>query len=440
MLILKPVIKFIAKTLMPDPNRVLGINNYSIVFIVLAVSLRVLLSFWYIDLENPRFWEFGVIARNLTETKVFSYHYPGVPSAYMPPAYPLMIGFLYSVFGISTTAHMAMVIILLICEAAIPFVIALIAEKLWNRQVGLLTLYISLFWPQLLIMSGMVNSLSVYNLILLTACATFVLPGLSFYIKTVLVGLLLGIYGNFRFEGILFLIPFLYSYFRAPALSEIKRTTKLFGSVVTVSLFVIALAPWLIRNYMVYDNVILSTSGGFNLLRGHNELASGTGRDPWPAAKTNPYAITPVPEYPDSANLVEGDVKNELIIDTWRKDHAVSFIMSKPGKEFKLLMNKFYYFTVIDFTHPIVRFPLIWIPSLIALVCGVFYFLRNHIKDVTMQFFWIIFSIQGVLSCMFFVLPRYRMNVEFIPLLFFSAAAVKFINKYIFQNRNSFVD
>lgn len=110
------MIALVSAILRADERKPLGINRYASFLIVSGCALRFVLSFWYIDFSDPKLWEFGVIARNLVETGVYSYLGPGTPSAFIPPAYPLVIGLMYKVFGLSTTAHILLGILLLIFE------------------------------------------------------------------------------------------------------------------------------------------------------------------------------------------------------------------------------------------------------------------------------------------------------------------------------------
>ena len=90
-------------------------------------------------------------------------------------------------------------------------------------------------------------------------------------------------------------------------------------------------------------------------------------------------------------------------------------------KELQLIGAKLFYFLVTDFTHPYARSGLVWPFSLIALSIGFFYWVRTGLKKPEQQVLWMLFGIQLALCVAFLVLPRYRISVEWVPLMFFSA-------------------
>ncbi len=74
-----------------------------------------------------------------------------------------------------------------------------------------------------------------------------------------------------------------------------------------------------------------------------------------------------------------------------------------------------------DFTHPVQRRWVVWLPSLLALVLGFAWWLRRGALDPRQQTLWLVFAVNAALAMIFFVLPRYRMAVEFVPVLFLAS-------------------
>ncbi|MAE69681.1 MAG: hypothetical protein CME06_04335 [Gemmatimonadetes bacterium] len=393
-------------------------TTWIVAAITLAACLRIYLLVTYADLADPHLWEFGRIARNIVESGTFSYYTPGVPTAYIPPAYPLLIAGLYTLFGIGLTAHALLGAMLLLVEIAIPFLVAGVTVRIFGRRAGLVALLSSLFWPRFLIISGRLHDVPISMALLLLVFWLLLAPSGKGMKKAVLCGATLGLLGNFRFEAILFSLPIGYYLHRVEARS-LLATLRLV-SVLLLS-FAILMAPWTVRNYYTFDRFVLGTSGAYNLLRGHNENASGTGRDAWPAAKIDPDRATPLPgdAFLDSLNysvpadeLAAGDRYFEL---------AIRHMLDHPGRELKLLGLKTYYFLCADFTHPTARFWPIWLPSLAALLVGLQHWMRQGLGDPRQQILWMIFFLQMALMLLLFVLPRYRIAVDFVPVVFASS-------------------
>ncbi len=393
---------------------------------LIAVALRALITIKYANLSNPTLWEFGIIAKNLIETGTYSYRVGGVTSAIMPPGYPLIIAFFYKVFGVGIAAHAALAFLLLCFEIGICILIWRVASQIWNRNVGAVAFLISLFWPHFLLMSGRLHPVPIYTALLIFACGVLFSNKLSVIAKACLCGVILGLYANFRFDAIPLMLPFVYYLVRIGIPGKNTRLVRSFAVSVLVICFLIPLTPWLARNHAVFGEFLLSTSGGYNLHRGHHEKATGAGRDAWPAGKLDPDAPTGVPQGKILESLNYDSPEDELIADRWHGSEAYSYIAGHPKREVRLALTKLYYFLVADFTHPVERLWLIWVPSLLALVIGFGFWIRCGAKDIRQQVLWLLFVIQMGISVIFYVLPRYRMVVDFIPLVFFSACIFSF--------------
>jgi hypothetical protein len=386
-----------------------------------AFALRLVLTLRFVDVSDPKLWEFGVIARNVYRTGIYSFHAPEISTAYMPPGYPLLIACCYQIFGIGRTAYVSLAVLLLIFEMAIPVLVGWIAWSVWDRRVALTAGLLSLFWPLFLIMSGRLHPVPIYTALLIGAYGVLFSRRLLFLWRAALAGVLLGVYANFRYEAILFLLPAIYCLVREHATPPRTAVRRLSGAMILLLSFILLIGPWLIRNQRIFGTVVMSTSGGFNLLRGHHDGATGTGRDLWPAARDDPDAATEIPVLREWGPQVYDHPGAERSIDRRYARMAVNYIAGHPRRELELLGRKMYYFLVADFTHPVMRRWPVWLPSLAALIAGLWFFLRSGRGEVRQQVLWLVFAAQLLLSMIVFVLPRYRMVVDFIPVLFFSA-------------------
>jgi len=401
--------------------------------ILAAVLLRVFLTIRYANLSDPILWEFGQIAKNLVATGTYSFSSPGVASASMPPAYPLLISAFYKTLEIGLAAHVALATMLLAFEAAIPLLVGWVAAQIWSREVGLVACVLSLFWPYLLIMSGRLHSVPIYTALLILACAILFSERLTGYAKPCLCGLVLGAYANFRYEAILFLLPFTY-YMVYPRVYVNKPRYFRIGAVVMLLMgFAVFLTPWVARNYRVFGRFVLSTSVGQNLLMGHNEKATGAARSPWPTAQESRSEMIGIPSRSIEELPHYNSASEELLADKMHFNEAISFMAHHPERELELAFRKVLFFLVVDFTHPVAGLWPVWAPSLLALLVGFLFFVRTGLGDIRQRVLWLLFAIQLAVAVVFFVVPRYRMVVDFIPLAFFSAWATNSLLPRMFQ-------
>ena len=388
---------------------------------VLGVVLRIGLKIVTTDLSEPQLWEFGTIARNLLETGTYSFLRPGVPDAFMPPAYPLLIWCLYGALGVTAFAHAILATVLLAGEVAFPVLVAWVARSVWGDRVAAVAFVTSLFWPQFLVISGRLHSISLYAPILVAACGVLVARNVPSVRRSLLAGLLLGIYACFRSEGYLFALPAAVALY----LGSREQGAGRRSSLMPVAAFAIALAvvvsPWIIRNTVVFGRPVISTAVGMNLLRGNHEEATGTARN-LPGA---PEDTASVLGFRDWLAADYGGPAELLAADEAFRERAVSFIVGSPAQALRLAAVKAGYFLVADFTHPIGRLWFVWVPSLLALAVGLPCWLRHGRSDWQQTMLWMAFLIQMGVSVVFFVVPRYRMTVDFIPVLFATAWGVQ---------------
>jgi hypothetical protein len=113
--------------------------------------------------------------------------------------------------------------------------------------------------------------------------------------------------------------------------------------------------------------------------------------------------------------------EREIVKADWHREQAIAWIKANPEKELQLIGIKIFYFLVADFTHPYARSMVVWPVSLVGLILGFFYWVRTGLREPKQQVLWMFFAIQLALCVAFIVLPRYRIAVEAVPLLFFAA-------------------
>ncbi len=396
------------------------VRHAYVALVVLGLGVRAILRATQIDMAAPELWEFDDIAENLLETGVYSFRTPGVPTAYMPPAFPLLITGLYALLGVGAAAHTALAAILWLGDVVHCALVGWLAARLFGARAGLLAWSVALWWPNFVMWSGRLHDISIYTPLFVLAFGLLFVDRWSATRRAVAAGLVMGIFGLFRFEAAGFLIPFvLYLAFATPEtrFSWAERTHGWGRRVVVVGLlvatFALPLLPWLVRTNAVWGRPMLSSVSGYALLRGHHEGATGSGRDPWPSNRG-----TPVPSSPEIDALRFEDPQDELTRDAWYRDYAVNYILENPLHELQLLGAKLLYFLVTDFTHPYARMPFVWIPSLIALLAGLAFFVRQGVRVPEQQVLWLVFLLQIGVVVLLFVLPRYRQMVDFVPVVF----------------------
>jgi hypothetical protein len=408
----------------PNNIRAGWMRNTFIALIVFALIARIVVRLLFAELDDPVLWEFGQIANNLLETGVYT-HATGIPnsyipSAFMPPFYPLLLAGLYKIFGANSyAAHFALSVFLWALEFAIPFVMGWLGTRMWNLRTGQCVFLLALFWPMLMLTSGRLLNVPLYTLLPILSVA-IMLSDMDRWKRILLIGLIMGVLWNNRFETPLFMLPLAYYFFFFDKDRVTGQLPSLATRVVAVGalavIFTACITPWLVRNAGIYDRLILSTEGGYHFRRGHHEGATGSGRDLWPADQGTYIEAVPI-----APREMESSPEKDSLSSDYHKKKAVEWIKANPDRELQLIGSKLVYFLVTDFTHPYARSLLVWPVSLAALMLGFYYWARTGLRDPAQQVLWMFFGIQLGLCIVFLVLPRYRIAVESTPLLFFAA-------------------
>lgn len=185
------------------------------------------------------------------------------------PGYEYFLAGIYAVFG---HRYEAVWVVQAIMHAASAFLIYLIAYRLFReegRRIGLLAAGLFGFWPDLIEISAMLMTETLYLFFTIAVVYVFVR---MYAVPTsrggaLLLGAMTGLAILTRPPLILF-VPILLFFFWQ------KHTYRALG----YFLFALgaALLPWVIRNYLIYHQVILTTMiGEFNLWVGNTLLADG---------------------------------------------------------------------------------------------------------------------------------------------------------------------
>jgi hypothetical protein len=188
---------------------------------------------------------------------------------------------------------------------------------------------------------------------------------------------------------------------------------------IAASCAILVLLPWTMRNYFVFERFIpVANSAGFNLFKGFNPEANGSGD--W------------VDNHGVAKRLVGQRVSNvafdknyESAKDQVFRDAAIAFMKEKPVQSFVVLPIKkvllFWLFDVYDpIAHKVVYQAAFWPVFLLTLV-GLFTAWRSgFLVEPAHRTVLILFAFQTIVMMGYAVHLRYRMNVE--PFLFIYAA------------------
>lgn len=194
---------------------------------------------------------------NLYERGYYSYHYPENKSAFMMPGLPIVIAGCTAIFG-KMGAITAVRIIQVLLQAVSLLLVFFIARKIFNNSIVSLLAFIlnAIYLPNLWASQLILTETIFKTLLLLLIYVTMYAIETKKVFYYIIGGILLGVSSYFRPQVallpvlvlIMWIINKKYTFF-----DMVK-----FASIVIV-IFVAIMAPWWIRNYVVFDKVILFT-------------------------------------------------------------------------------------------------------------------------------------------------------------------------------------
>jgi 4-amino-4-deoxy-L-arabinose transferase-like glycosyltransferase len=212
----------------------------------------------------------------LSEGKGFIDYKTGLPYAYWPPGWPIVISLFYEIFG---QHEFILRIYQTFVSALLCSGVFLLAKEVFNDRVGFFaalycTLYPTFLHPQF----GFVNLLNdpTYHFLLVV--------GLLFFFKAeknkyyyLLSGLILGFNALVKPNGLV--VPALLI---TTLLIQLRFRKAFVGSALLLTFgFMMSVLPWTLRNYIVLDRLVLvSTNSGVNMYVGNattfsNKLRQG---------------------------------------------------------------------------------------------------------------------------------------------------------------------
>ena len=299
--------------------------------LLIVLTIGLLFRFAFISLhERPLFSdekEFDQLAYNLA-TKA-SYSYDTSPTAYRPVGYPAFVGFIYFVFG-----HHQTVVKLL--QAVIDTVSSFLIYLLLVGHPERIRVFGAILW------AFFAPAIFYANLLLSETIFTFLFVLIAWMLtrndagstwRIVVLGLLLGILTLIKPTFIIFVLVL---FFLLPQLKlPLRRIYPL------AIAFVLVLAPWLVRNYLVFGEIALSSNGGINLMIGNNVTTTGAYK----------YAFDPV-IFHGAKGEFDVDHRALLLASDYIVHHPITFFVNAAKKTGRLLESEGALLILTFYEHP----------------------------------------------------------------------------------------
>jgi len=393
----------------------------SLFTISIIIRIPVVLITGDTSLEN----EWAILVNNLINHKILAYNYYDgnldeflFPSIYMPPLYAYYL-YCYSFFNLAVENYIQLILFSQILLSSLSVVIFYEINKIFFSQ-------------KLSFFSSVLFSIIPLNLY---ACGQISSATLQVFFTILFYFLFLRFLKNNNFVSIIYLsivsglLILLRGEFVAIFFTSILLLFFLFKESYKkiILIFLIALittSPYLIRNIIVFEKVTITKSFGYNLWKGNN-----------PKADVEGYSQIGN-ELKEKIKLITKNKNYGIAFDNIFKEQAMKNIKEDPKKYFNLFVKKFISFLFIDVnsSHPKYYNPLHYIPVLLLSITSLTGIILSNKKSKKLNYLIIIFFINIIIFSCFFILPRYKLAIIPLQIIFTNILITYIKNKFFHRN------
>lgn len=374
---------------------------------VLAALARFGFLFISGKLQTEDYWEYGEIAGQLLSGHGYSFPFTDAhlnfnpthfyPTALMPPAYVFFLLPFLLVQDVLIRNLLLFGIQIFLSLLAIRFTYSFSSEK-FGKTAALLILGFQAFYPEMIFACCTAGPTIWFHFLF----AVFIFSATARK-NPILRGLIAGLLVLFRSEAILLIgLISAFEFWKGA-----RKPALISALIMSLSLF-----PWLLRNQLVFEKPMLSSSVGVNFFRGNNAGSIGD----WPVFSQSSW--NSMKAHPESF---------EQTLDAAAMSLAVDWVKTEPLKFILRLGEKLFLFWVIDFSDSRTHSVFYWLPWLICLPAGIIG-IRKMSSGISGPIVLLCLC-YSLVVLIFFPQPRYLSLVKFfwlIPVgLIFSILAKK---------------
>lgn len=394
-------------------------KNFLIFIIFLNLIIKFLFFFYYRDLTLANEW--SVMFKNLDNFGILSYHSTQTnqlpPNSYMPPLYVYIILIISNLNLFDLSLVNKVIIFQIILNTLSIIFVFYIFKNFFKKNILFFSIIIYAFYPLVIYSSVQISSTTITMFLLSMFCFFHFLRD-NIYYKYVFFGITAGLLILIR--GEFYLLYFIILIFEL--IKNKQNFTKLLLSLI---ISIVIISPYLIRNYNIFEKVIITQSIGYNLWRGNNPLSSVD------SMVSHNFIYDSTVDKSKLSNLSDNDfkslsllkkrvnsiddnnIKYDLIRDNIFLDAFKINIRNEPIKYILLSCKKLLSFIFINFESNYENYYKLGVivPEILISILsfyGFIYCLFNYRKN---YFFINLFIYYSAVFSIFFVLPRYKLVI-----------------------------
>lgn len=376
-------------------------NKKKLYIFLFSISLisRIFISYYFGDRNLENEWE--ILVYNLYNNNVLSMIKFGelfVPNLWMPPVYAYFIYLHALLFGMSDGLVVSVIISQIIISSLTTIIFYKISSYFFSDKISLIGSILFSFFPLIVYSAAQISSVTIYLFLFLAFIFLILnlskLQSKNSYKLYIITGLVAGILILTRRDFILiyfFSLLYLFFFFK---ISLKKITIILLVTAVTIS-------PYLVRNYVSFNKIILHSGFGYNLWKAYNTNAKVEGY--YNQSKELKYKIS----------LVKKDINYRINEDEIYLDEAKQFILKNPEKTISLFLKRLFSIFFIDVNSSQKNYYnfLHILPNIFIAVFSMVGLIIYNKKNSKLNYLTLIMLILLMLYSLFALLPRYKIYI-----------------------------
>ena len=380
-------------------------HKFLIILFLITFLIRVPIIYLYgdINLEN----EWLILFNNLTKHQtlaLITFDDFLVPNLWMPPLYAYYLYFL-SFLNLEGKAFIDLVLfsqaLLSSCSVILFYKII---RKFFSIKISIFGSIILCFFPLYIYAAAQISSLVITIFLSLLFYFSFLKITEKSKLKYIfLFSVVAGLLILTRREFILILILTIVYLFFFYKINYKKILIIGFISTLTIS-------PYLIRNYLIFDKIILQAGFGYNIWKGNNPESMVEGS----------LTLLPSPGLRKKLNTVKKDMYYRINEDKIYLEQALIYIKGDPKRYLKLYFVKMFSYFFIDLNSSKENYynPFHYLPVLMLSIFSLLGIYHSNKKSFFLNYFLLIMLIYIFLIPVFAVLPRYKLYLVPFQIIF----------------------
>ena len=396
-------------------------NEKKIIFLLIGTSfiIRLIALYFYHDTKMDNEW--GVLLNNLIKYQTysfFSFNNTLLPSVLVPPLYVYFLFFIKIIAIEKINFLNTLFFFQIILSTLSVYIFYKINKKFFSEKICTINAIIFSLFPLNIYAAGQISSATLQIFLsLLFLLFVFIIGEKqirkNFLIFAFISGLLILVRGEFVFIYLITLLYFLY-----------KKKIKFINLLLTILLTLAVISPYLVRNYIVFKEVVLVKSFGYNLWKGNNQFSSVEGHSGIENAIFK--------NLKKKLGALEKDNFYEINRDQIFFNEALKNIGNNPLNYLNLFVKKLFSFYFVNFNSSYPNY-YNFFHILPATIISLFSFpglvLVWKKRDFKIEYLKIYLILTITIFSVFFILPRYKLTILPIQIMLVGYFIVYLMNK-----------